>query len=128
MLRIIIFFCFCVAGVTRLQAQAHMAVDSTTHTFGEVKQGENPIYTFMVKNTGNSPLIINSVEPSCGCVTASYTGEPIPPGGSGAIQLVFVTETHLGFQLRSTTISTNADNAETVLYMKGTVIKRKGLL
>ncbi len=125
MLRII-FFCFLIyLSPISTWAQSHAAIDSTTHNFGTVLQGQNPQHTFTIKNTGNSPLIINSVEPSCGCITVSFTHEPIMPGKTGNIQLLFTSETRKGFQLRSTTVSTNADNPEIILYMKGTITGRR---
>jgi hypothetical protein len=104
-----------------LWAQPHAEVDSATHTFGTVIQGQKPEHTFKIKNTGNKPLIINSVDVSCGCVTADYTKSPIMPGKTGKVKLIFLTETKRGFQMRSTTVNTNADNPEIVLYLKGII-------
>jgi hypothetical protein len=120
-----LIFCLFMALAPFVWAQPHASVDSTTHNFGTVLAGTNPSHTFIVKNTGNAPLIINSVEPACGCIVANFTHEPISPGKSGTIVLVFSSESRRGFQLRSTTVTTNADNPEVVLYMKGTITKRR---
>ena len=108
-----------------LRAQAHSEVDSTTYNFGTVTQGENPTHIFLIKNTGNVPLLLNNVEVSCGCLLVNYSMEPIKPGNTGQVHIMFVSGKRKGFQLRSTTVKTNADNREIVLYMKGTVVKTK---
>ncbi len=120
--RILFFYFFIIAGIPVLWAQAKISVDSTTHNFGTVTQGQTPRHIFIIKNTGTSPLIINSVDASCGCVTADYSKSPILPGKTGTVNLVFLTATKKGFQLRSTTVKTNA--GEVVLYMKGTIKKK----
>lgn len=45
-------------------------VDSTFHNVGDVKLGQTVEIPFVVKNTGNKPLIISSVQPGCGCTVA----------------------------------------------------------
>jgi hypothetical protein len=105
-----------------LHAQAHASVDTATYNFGKVKAGQTPKHSFIIRNTGNSPLIINDIEASCGCLVISYTKAPIPPGKSGKIDVVLSTESKIGFQLRSATVITNADNPQLVLYMKGEVV------
>ena len=57
----------------------------TTHNFGTAKSGDILTTTFSVKNTGEIPLRLIKVNPSCGCTTPEYTKEPIMPGKSGEI-------------------------------------------
>ncbi len=44
---------------------------------------------FTCKNTGDKPLYLVYVRPSCGCTVADYTKEPIPPGKEGKIDAQF---------------------------------------
>ncbi|GAB3020559.1 DUF1573 domain-containing protein [Niabella terrae] len=55
-------------------------VDSTYKDLGDVKEGEVVEIPFVVKNTGDKPLIIASVEPGCGCTVADKPEAPILPG------------------------------------------------
>lgn len=55
-------------------------VDSTYKDLGDVKEGEVVEIPFIVKNTGDKPLIIASVEPGCGCTVADKPEAPILPG------------------------------------------------
>ncbi len=57
--------------------------------FGTVKDGEKADINFRFKNTGNKPLIVQSVVPGCGCTVPEYTKEPVMPGGEGFIKAVF---------------------------------------
>lgn len=52
---------------------------------GEVIKGEVVTAKFIIKNTGEYPLVIGEVKGSCSCTVASYPEEPIPPGGEGEI-------------------------------------------
>ena len=58
--------------------------------FGTVKEETGEVkLSFKYKNTGNMPLIVERVYPSCGCTTADYTKTPLKKGKTGVINLVF---------------------------------------
>ncbi|MBQ9262430.1 MAG: DUF1573 domain-containing protein [Prevotella sp.] len=44
---------------------------------------------FKFQNVGTEPLLIYSVNPFCGCVTAQFTKEPVLPGKTGYITLTY---------------------------------------
>lgn len=52
---------------------------------GRITEGQKVEISFRFKNTGSKPLIIESVQPGCGCTVADYPKQPIPPGGEGEI-------------------------------------------
>jgi hypothetical protein len=106
-------------------AQPHVSADTTVYNFGSIKQGRIVRHTFIIRNTGNQPLIINDVDPDCGCVRINFTHTPIPPGKTARIDLVFVSKKKLGTQFLSTQISTNADNPLFLVFFKGEVYKGK---
>jgi hypothetical protein len=114
-------FCFTCAAL----AQPHVSADTPVFNFGTLKQGKIVRHTFILKNTGNQPLIINDVDPECGCIKINFTHNPIPPGKSGKIELVFASKHKMGQQFISTNISTNADNPTFMVYFKGEVYKGK---
>jgi len=45
-------------------------VDSLTRNYGTILEGEKLNVAFTFRNTGNSPLVIGRVTPSCGCTIA----------------------------------------------------------
>jgi hypothetical protein len=66
-------------------AQGVLYFETLSHDFGSVQEGEKPSYTFVFTNTGDQPLRLLHVRPSCGCTTPSYSTESIGPGEQGEI-------------------------------------------
>lgn len=53
--------------------------------FGTVAKGERLTAVFEVRNTGQAPLQITQVRPTCGCTVADFDRE-IAPGGTGKVR------------------------------------------
>lgn len=69
--------------------QAQLGFATAEHDFGDIEEGAEVTYTFVVTNRGRDPLTLRSVRPSCGCTTPSFTAEPIEPGGAGELVVAF---------------------------------------
>ena len=54
--------------------------------YGKITEGQKLEVLFRFKNTGDKPLIIESVRPSCGCTVADPPKEPIAAGAEGEIK------------------------------------------
>ena len=54
--------------------------DSIRHYY-PILQGQQLRIALRVENTGAVPLIVNEVQPSCGCITTDFTGKTIIPPG-----------------------------------------------
>ncbi len=67
-------------------------VDSTFKDLGDVKTGQVVEIPFVVKNTGDKPLIISSVQPGCGCTVAEKPEKPVLPGKEEKIVAKFNSE------------------------------------
>lgn len=63
-------------------------IDSTLD-FGRVSEGETVEAAFRFRNTGNHPLVISNVSPSCGCTVAERPVEPVAPGAEGVVRASF---------------------------------------
>jgi hypothetical protein len=82
-------------------------IDQPLHNFGELKSGTPLKHSFVVKNSGDSDLLINNVTPSCGC-TATDFDKVVPPGKEGKITLAIEhTESLQGEVSKSATVNTN---------------------
>ena len=57
----------------------------TVYNAGEVVKGEVITARIIVKNTGDYPLVIAAVQPSCSCTVAEKPEDPIAPGEEGEI-------------------------------------------
>lgn len=93
----------------------------TEFDFGRILQGEVVSYTFRFTNTGNVPLIITSVEKSCGCTASDYPRQPIAPGEGGDIKITYDSKGHFGFQSKTVTVYSNAIPSQTTLRIKAEV-------
>ena len=95
--------------------------DKTEFDFGKILQGEVVSYTFHFTNSGNAPLIITSVDKSCGCTASEYPKDPIQPGGKGDIKITYDSKGHQGFQTKALTVNANTLPAQTTLRIKAEV-------
>lgn len=60
------------------------------HDFGILKNDSLiQCYEFIFKNTSNVPAVVLNVTPSCKCTSAEYSKEPIMPGKSGKITVIY---------------------------------------
>ena len=83
-------------------------VDSTYKDVGNVKMGQVVEIPFVVKNTGDKPLIISSVQPGCGCTVADKPEKPILPGSEEKIVAKFNSEGQSeGAHTKTVTVTAN---------------------
>ena len=82
------FFSLCAVAQTKKVSDV-AKFNSMTVDLGPVKVGTPVTGTFTLTNIGTTPLIIENVQPSCGCTKSDYTKEPIAPGKSGTITATY---------------------------------------
>lgn len=90
--------------------------------FGTVIQGEKVSHSFVFKNNGNGNLIISNVKASCGCTVPKWTKEPIKPGKTGTIEIVFDSANRDGKQTKSAKVYSNTQPNVTELVVRCEVI------
>jgi len=102
--------------------------DSTTvllldslHHFGTVKEGTPVEYSFKFKNTGSKPLVITDAHASCGCTVPEKPEQPIRPGETGVIKVVFNSKGRNGHQEKTITVNSNARPEFGALILTGEV-------
>jgi hypothetical protein len=71
-------------------------LDSTDRDYGTIPEGQKLEVAYRFLNSGNKPLIIARVQPSCGCTVAEQPEEPILPGKEGVIKASFNSEGRVG--------------------------------
>ena len=94
---------------------------STEINLGEIAQSKPVTITFEFTNTGENPVIISSVQASCGCTSTDFVKTPILPGESTKIKAVFNAAVKGVFK-KQVTVITNADETPQALIFTGTVI------
>ncbi len=93
-----------------------------TLDFGTVTQGTIVEKDFKFTNTGKSPLVITKADGSCHCTVPHFPEEPIAPGKSGIIHVVFDSNGKMGYQSKTATITSNNRDGAVVIYLTGTVV------
>ncbi|MCO6499816.1 MAG: DUF1573 domain-containing protein [Vicingus serpentipes] len=91
------------------------------HNFGQVKQDSKNTKIFKFTNTGTEPLIIENAKGSCGCTVPKYPKEPIAPGATGEIEVVYSPGKQQGAQNKNVTITANTDPITTTLNISAEV-------
>lgn len=97
--------------------------EQDTFKFGEVMEGEKVSHSFKFTNTGTNELIISNATGSCGCTVPEWPKKPIPPGGSGAIDVVFNSDGKPGNAKKSVTVYANTEPSTHKLFVVGFVKK-----
>lgn len=90
--------------------QTSMEFDKIFHDFGDVQAEVDNTTTFMVKNTGDKPLIIEDVSASCGCTTPEKPTGPIAPGQEDKITVTFKSKPGQKNEIKKTvTVTANTE-------------------
>lgn len=90
---------------------------------GNIKQNSEAICEFKFTNTGNSPLLIQSVVGQCGCTKPeNVSKEPIAPGGKGSFRIKYDTSVRVGMFDKKIMVTTNASPTPVEVKIKGTVL------
>lgn len=96
-----------------------------SYNFGKIKKGESVSYSFKFKNTGRIPLIIKEAIATCGCTVPEPPKEPIQPGQSSEIKVVFNSEgKQPGEVKKPVTVTSNALNSTVQLMMIGEITEK----
>ena len=105
------------------EATAKIFLEKKSHDFGTIEEGVQATVTFTFKNTGNAPLILNSVKASCGCTTPKWTKEPIAPGEEGTVTAIYNSTNRPGNFTKTITIKHNGEGGTEYLTIRGVVTK-----
>ena len=103
--------------------------DSTTvqmidsaYNFGNVTDGDKVEYSYRFRNTGKNPLIVSSAVASCGCTVPEKPEEPIKPGETGFLKVVFNSKGRVGEVHKTITVNSNAYPKFPELELTGQVV------
>ena len=95
-----------------------VAVNQTTIDFGIFPKSEKQERSFVLTNTGNQVLVIQDVTTSCGCTKVEYSKEPVRPGASLELKVIYEAEQAEHFN-KAITVYCNAENSPLRLTIKG---------
>lgn len=105
-------------------AKIDFSAKDNTIDYGKVsKSSDNGIRVFEFTNTGNSPLIITSIQSTANCTILSSTKDAILPGKKGKIEIKY--NMTAGPIRKTITVESNAvnyDEGRVALKIKGEVL------
>lgn len=102
-----------------------MEFDKSVVDLGKINEGDSLFHTYRFVNKGNMPLVISSVNASCGCTTPKWTQEPVLPGGSGEISVKFNSKNKEGKLRKTVSIYANTNPQQNEVAFNVEVIKKE---
>ena len=105
---------------TEAAAQPVATFEAMRRELGTIMWNKEHMVTFVVTNTGNTPLIIKNVETSCGCTAAQWTKESIAAGKTGTVTASYSADM-LGHFNKQLAVYTNAAPRPVYLSITGVV-------
>ena len=94
----------------------------TTYDFGKIKVNKPVTHEFRFTNSGDAPLVISSVQASCGCTVTDYSKDPIAPGSEGIVKATY-NAAKIGVFTKTVTVNANAEGSIVQLTIKGEVVE-----
>jgi Protein of unknown function (DUF1573) len=82
-------------------------IDSV-YNFGTVADGEKVEFSFRFKNAGTNPLVIFDASATCGCTIPEKPEQPILPGETGFIKVIFNSTGKKGHNEKVINVTSNA--------------------
>jgi hypothetical protein len=64
------------------------------HDFGAIVKGEKVVVELPLRNTGNAPLLIESLVTTCGCTSAEIDSMTVLPGETATLRLSYDSAAH----------------------------------
>lgn len=93
-----------------------------THDFGLIDEDGGKVSCMMrLVNTTDSALSIIEVRPSCGCTAVHYPKQPIEPGDTASLTLVFNPKGRPGRFSKGMAVRLSSQPSRTSLIVEGTV-------
>lgn len=100
--------------------------DNERHDFGEIEQGSKHEYEFTFTNVGKEPLIITTVDASCGCTIPDWPEEPVMPGETNSVKVIYdSTGKPVGTFDKKVTIYSNAIVPTIRLFIRGVALEKE---
>jgi len=97
-----------------------LVFNNTMHDYGSMVYGADGSYDFVFTNTSKKTIALTDVKSSCGCTVPSWSKEPIKPGQTGVVKVVYNTKIPGTFN-KTVTVYSTAKNSPVRLIIMGKV-------
>ena len=96
-----------------------VSINQTELDFETFPKEEKQEGSFVLTNTGNGLLVIQDITTSCGCTKVEYSKEPVLPGDTLDVKVIYGAE-DAGYFNKVVTVYCNTENSPLRLTIKGT--------
>jgi len=129
---VFMLICFCVIAqnkakketeppfIPKVTTSAEIEFDKVAHEYGTLAIGDVKTGIFTYTNVGSKPLVLFDVIVSCDCTEVEWQKEPVMPGKTGIIKVIY-TAKNPGAIAKQVTIQSNAQTDRIRLQLKGNV-------
>ena len=105
--------------------EAVFSINESVYKFPKTIEGVVLEHTFVFTNTGTVPLFVNDFAVACTCTKVIYSKDPILPGKSGTVKIIFDTNGKYEYQDREILLSVNTKKKTVKLRFKVFVIPKE---
>ena len=95
-----------------------VTINNVVMDLGRFPMSEKQESGFVLTNTGNNLLVIQDITTSCGCTKVEYSKEPIRPGGTLKVKVIYEAE-QKGYVNKSVKVYCNTKDSPVRLTVKG---------
>ena len=93
-------------------------VNQTKIDFGTFPKDEKQERSFVLTNTGKGLLVVHDVVTSCGCTKVEYSKQPVRPGETLELKVIYEAE-DTGYFSKTVTVYCNVENSPLRLKVRG---------
>ena len=97
-----------------------VSVNQTELDFGSFPKEERQERSFVLTNTGKELMVVYDVITSCGCTKVEYSKQPVRPGETLELKVIYEAE-DAGYFNKTVTVYCNVENSPLHLKIKGNV-------
>ena len=97
-----------------------VSINTMVMDFGNFPMSEKQERNFVLTNKGDNMLAIQDIVTSCGCTKVEYSKEPVRPGGTLKVKVIYEAEQAEHFN-KTITVYCNAENSPLRLTVMGNV-------
>jgi hypothetical protein len=95
-----------------------LSVNQTVMDFGSFPKDEKQERSFVLTNTGKGLLVVHDVTTSCGCTKVEYSKQPVRPGETLELKVIYEAE-DTGYFSKTVTVYCNVENSPLRLKVRG---------
>ena len=104
---------------------AEFSFTEKTYKFDKIERGDSIVFSYKFVNTGEAPLVIDSIDVECTCTSLDYTYTAIAAGDTSTIEVIFDSQYAIGWQDRTLEIYANTKKKPFTLRFKVMVAEPK---